>query len=58
MEVRELELLMGPEDSEVNLMYSLTQASRRGSSIFEIFSASGHLVASRNRWVNYQKKTG
>ena len=29
---------MGPEDSEVNLMYMLTQASRRGSSVFEIFS--------------------
>ena len=38
VEVRELEHLMGPEDSEVNLMYILTQASRRCSSIFELFS--------------------
>ena len=28
----------GPEDSEVNLMCILTQACRRGSNIFEIFS--------------------
>ena len=41
VEVKELELLMGPEDSQVNLMYILTQASRRSSSIFEIFSTSG-----------------
>ena len=32
---------MGSEDSEVNPMYILTQASRRASSIFEIFSTSG-----------------
>ena len=31
VEVRELQLLMGPEDSEVNLTCILTQASRRGS---------------------------
>ena len=41
VEVRALELAMGPEDSEVNLMYILTQASRRSSIIFEIFSTSG-----------------
>ena len=36
LEIEELELLMGPEDSEVNLI--LMNASRRGSRIFEIFS--------------------
>ena len=60
VEVRESEHRMGPEDSEVNLLYILTQASRRSSSnIFEIYSTSGrsdHLLASRKRWVNYQEK--
>ena len=57
VEFRELEHLVGPEDSEVNLMYILTKASQRGSSIFEIFSTCGsdHLVARRNRWVKYQE---
>ena len=56
VDFRELEHLVGPEDSEVNLMYILTKASRRSSSIFDIFSTSGsdHLVASRNRWAQYQ----
>ena len=31
---RELEHIMGPEDSEVTLMYILTKASRRSSSFF------------------------
>ena len=59
VEVMELELLMGPVDSEVNLMYIMTQSSRRSSSMFEMFSSSGssgHIVASRHRWVTYQKK--
>ena len=59
MKVRELEHGMGPQDAEVNLMYILTQTSRTGSSIFELFSTSGrsdHLVASRNRSMNFQKK--
>ena len=38
-EVGELEFLVGPEDSEVDLMYVLTHAKRRSSRIFEIFSA-------------------
>ena len=38
-EVRELHR-MGAEDSEVNLMWILTKASRRSRSIFEIFSTS------------------
>ena len=48
---------MGPEDSEVDLMYILTDARRRDRSMFEIFSTNGtsdHLVASRNRWLEYQ----
>ena len=49
VQVRELEHLMGPEDSEVNLMYILTKGIR-SNSILEIFSTSGsdHFVASRN----------
>ena len=38
LEIEELELLMDPEDSEVNQRYVLTHARRRGSRIFEIFS--------------------
>ena len=37
LEIEELELLMDPEDSEVDLRYVLTHAKRRGSRIFEIF---------------------
>ena len=52
VEFRLLEHLTGPEDSEVNLMYILTKASRRCTRKFDIFSTSGsdYLVASRNRW--------
>ena len=56
VEIEELELLMDPEDSEVNLRYVLTHARRRGSRISGIFSTterSDHLVASRNRWLEY-----
>ena len=48
LDIEELELLMGPEDSDVNLRCMLRNASRRGSKIFEIFSTeakSEHLVA-------------
>ena len=38
LEIDELELLMDPEDSEVDLRYISTHAGRRGSRIFEIFS--------------------
>ena len=38
LEIEELELLMGSENSEVNLRYILMNASRRSSRIFEIFS--------------------
>ena len=36
LDIEELELLTGPEASEVNLRYILMNASRRGSMIFEI----------------------
>ena len=36
VEIEELELLMAPKDSEVNLRYMFRNASRRGSRIFEI----------------------
>ena len=61
LEIEELDLLMGPEDSEVNLRYILTHASRRGSRIFEIFSTkekSGRLAASKVRWDEYQRDRG
>ena len=51
LEIEVLELLMGPEDSELNLMSFLTHARRNGSRILEIFSTkekSDHSVASRN----------
>ena len=57
--IEELELLLGPEDSEVNLRYILTNASRRGIRIFEIFSTeekSEHLVASKVRWDEGQRQ--
>ena len=47
VDTEELELLMGPENSEVNLMYSLTQASRKGSNIFEIFSTKKRKVGTQ-----------
>ena len=55
---RELEHLMGPDDSEVDLMYIWMQAIRRGSSMFEFSSTSGseHLVASRNQRVKCQEQ--
>ena len=38
LEIEELELLMDPEDSAVDLRYILTHARTRESKIFEIFS--------------------
>ena len=58
LEVGGLELLMDPEGSEVNVRYILTHARRRGSRTFEIFSTkekSDHLVASRNRWLEFKE---
>ena len=58
LEIEELELLLGPEDSEVNLRYILRNASRRGGRIFEIFNSkekSEHLVASKVRWDERQR---
>ena len=37
LEIDEMELLLGPEDSEVNLTHILRNAGRRGGRIFEIF---------------------
>ena len=59
VEIEVLELLMDPEDSEACLRYILTHARRRGSRIFDIFSTEetiDHLVASRDRWLEYQGK--
>ena len=41
VEFRELEHFRGLEDSQGNLMYMLTMASMRDSSVLEIFSTSG-----------------
>ena len=42
VEVEELELLLGPEDSEVDLRYILMFARRKnGRRIFQIFSSQG-----------------
>ena len=38
LEIEELELLLGPEDSEVNLRSFLADASRRCGRIFEVVS--------------------
>ena len=50
VEIEALELLMDPEDSEVCLRCILTRARR--STKDKIY----HLVASRNRWLEYQGK--
>ena len=59
LDVGELELLMGQEDSEVDLRYILAHARRRCSRIFEIFRTreKSDQVASRNRWLEYQGQT-
>ena len=55
----ELESLLGPEDSEVDLTQTSRYARRKkGSRIFEIFRSkgqSGHLAASRMRWNDRQR---
>ena len=59
LETEELELLMGAEDSEVNLRYILTSASRRGSRIFASFitkEKSEHFVASKVRQDDRQRQ--
>ena len=57
--IEELELLLGPEESEVDLRYILRHARKNmGRKIFEIFSSkgqSGFLVASRARWDERQR---
>ena len=59
LKIEGMGLLMGPEDSEVNLRYIKTNASRRISRISEIFSTkenSEHLVASKVRWDELQRQ--
>ena len=59
VEVEELELMMSPEDPEVNLRYVLMNASRRGRNIFEILSTKGrreHFVASKVRLEQRQRQ--
>ena len=58
LEIEELELLFGPEDSEINLRHVLRNASMRSGSIFEIFypnENSEHSVASKVRWDERQR---
>ena len=59
VEVEELELLLGPEDSEVDLRHILMNArKKKGRKIFGIFSSKGpseFLVVSRTRWGGYQR---
>ena len=54
VEVEELELLLGPEDSEVNLRHILMYVRKKKEhNIFEIFCSTGpseFLVVSRARW--------
>ena len=59
LEIEELELLLGPEDSEVNLRHILRNASRRRGRMFEIFNSkekSEHPVASKMRWDERQRR--
>ena len=59
VEVEELEVLLGPEDSEVDLRHILMYARKKQDrKIFEIFSSEGpseFLVVSRARWDEYQR---
>ena len=48
LEIKELELLLGPEDSEVNLRHILWNANRRSGGIFEMLNTkeeAEHVVA-------------
>ena len=57
--IKELESLLGPEDSEVNLRQILKCARRKkGGRIFDILSSKGqneHLASSRVRWNERQR---
>ena len=58
LEIEELELLLGPEDSEVDLRHILRNVSRSGGRTFEIFNSkekSEHLVAGKVRWDERQR---
>ena len=48
LKIKELELLLGPQDSEVHLRKILRNASRRGGRIFEItIEKSEHLLQAK-----------
>ena len=59
VEIEELELLLGPEDSKVDLRRVFKYARRnKGRKIFAIFSSKGQsefLVVSRARWDQHQR---
>ena len=59
LEIEELELVIGPEDSEVAFGHFLMYArKKKGRKIFETFSSKGpseFLVVSRARWDEYQR---
>ena len=61
VETKALELLLDPEDREVNLRYILTNASRRRQQDCRDFSTKekiDHFVASRNCWLRSTKEKG
>ena len=59
VELEELELLLGPEDSEVDLKFTVMNAKwKKGRRIFQIFSTQGQcesLVVSAARWDEYPR---
>ena len=58
VEIEALELLLGPEDREVCLRYTVTHARWREQD-FRDFSTNeqiDHLLASRNRWLRSTKE--
>ena len=62
VEAKELESLLGPEDSGVDFRRILVEArNKKGRTIFESFSSVGpseFLVVSRARWDKHQRKLG
>ena len=58
-EIDELELPLGPEETEVYERHILRKASRRGGTAFDIFNSKGkseHSVASDVRWDERQSR--
>ena len=52
LEIEELELLMGPEDPEVNLRYILAHASRKSCKFFERLSAGMEVCKKKQKIQN------